>query len=102
MENPNNPVPDPALPPVPSAAQPAQAPIQDSPQIAAPPSSPASQPATPAQADDGDLIEKEWVTQVKQVVAKTAHDPYEQNRLFSKLKADYMQKRYGKIIKSDD
>lgn len=58
--------------------------------------------AAPAMADDGDLIEKEWVHQVKRVVRATADDPYEQNRQFTKLKADYMQKRYGKAIKLDD
>jgi hypothetical protein len=58
--------------------------------------------SAPAMADDGDLIEKEWVHKVKQVVHATAHDPYEQNRQFTKLKADYMQKRYGKSIKLDE
>lgn len=57
---------------------------------------------TPAMADDGDLIEKEWVSKVKQVIATTANDPYEQNKQFSQLKADYLQKRYGKTIKSED
>ena len=62
----------------------------------------APNPAAPAMADDGDLIEKEWVSKVKQIMHTTAHDPYEQNRQFTKLKADYMQKRYGKSIKLDE
>lgn len=62
----------------------------------------AAEVAAPPMADDGDLIEKEWVHKVKQVVHGTAHDPYEQNRQFTKLKADYMQKRYGKSIKLDE
>jgi Txe/YoeB family toxin of Txe-Axe toxin-antitoxin module len=65
------------------------------------PAAPATTAAAPAMADDGDLIEKEWVLKVKQVVRATAHDPYEQNLQFTKLKADYMQKRYGKSIKLD-
>lgn len=63
---------------------------------------PAAGSMAPAMADDSDLIEKEWVHKVKQVVRATAHDPYEQNRQFTKLKADYMQKRYGKSIKLDE
>jgi hypothetical protein len=62
---------------------------------------PVSDSGAPAMADDGDLIEIEWVAKVKQVVRATAHDPYEQNLQFTKLKADYMQKRYGKSIKLD-
>lgn len=61
----------------------------------------AVQGSTPAMADDGDLIEKEWVAKVKQVVQSTVQDPYEQNLQFTQLKADYMQKRYGKTIKLD-
>jgi hypothetical protein len=54
---------------------------------------------TPSIADDGDLIEKEWVLKAKQIVASTANDPFQQNRQLAIMKADYMQKRYGKIIK---
>ena len=56
----------------------------------------------PELADDGDLIEKEWVSQVKRIVAATANDPYELNVQFTRLKAEYMQKRYGKRIKLED
>ncbi|MDB5169917.1 MAG: hypothetical protein JWN82_313 [Candidatus Saccharibacteria bacterium] len=62
----------------------------------------AADDTSPAMADDGDLIEKEWVHKVKQIVGATAHDPFEQNKQFTKLKADYMQKRYGKSIKLDE
>lgn len=83
----------PTMPPV-AAAAPAQA---------SPVPAPAAQnPAAPAMADDGNLIEKEWVSKVKHIMHTTAHDPYEQNRQFTKLKADYMQKRYGKSIKLDE
>jgi hypothetical protein len=56
----------------------------------------------PQSAEDNDRIEKAWVTKVKHVMSTTLHDPYEQNKQFMLLKADYMQKRYGKIIKSEE
>jgi len=58
-----------------------------------------SMTATPATAADDDLIEKEWVIKAKQIVASALEDPYQQNRQLAALKADYMQKRYGKTIK---
>lgn len=92
--------------PAPGVPVPA-APVSDAavPQAAAPaatPSASAVNASGPALADDGDLIEKEWVAQVKQIVAATAHDPFQQSSQLTKLKADYMQKRYGKVIKLDD
>ena len=56
----------------------------------------------PAVAADTDVIEKEWIARAKQVVANTRLDPFEQNRQLAALKADYMQKRYGKIVKLSD
>lgn len=90
----------PTLPPAQSAAVPGSAAPGAVP--AAQPAAGAPMPALPAMADDGDLIEKEWVNKVKHVVQATAQDPYELNRQFTKIKADYMQKRYGKTIKSGD
>lgn len=78
--------------PTPSDLQPAQQPQH----------SQATQQSTPVIADDGDLIEKEWVTKVKQIVTQTAHDPFEQNKRLTQLKAEYMYKRYGKTIKTDE
>lgn len=57
---------------------------------------------TPPAADDADLIEKEWVQKAKQIVAATNQDPYAQNKEFSRFKADYLKKRYNKIIKVDE
>lgn len=51
------------------------------------------------EADDLDLIEKEWVTKAKQVVDKTQGDPYEQSNEINKIKADYIKKRYNRAIK---
>lgn len=53
----------------------------------------------PQIADDVDLIEKEWVIKAKHIVAQTAHDPYLQNKEMSKVKADYLKKRYNKDLK---
>ena len=53
-------------------------------------------------ADDSDLIEKEWVEKAKSIIAKTQDDPHLQKSQMSKAKADYIQKRFKKIIKTDD
>ncbi len=63
-----------------------------------------SAPAT----DDGlearnvDLIEKEWVDKAKNIVAKTQDDPFVQKNEISKVKAEYIQKRFNKTIKADE
>jgi len=53
----------------------------------------------PPEAKDIDLIEKEWVTHLKYIVANTNEDPYLQQSEISKAKADYMYKRYNKSVK---
>jgi len=55
--------------------------------------------SAPQIADDTDLIEKEWVTIAKEIVARTTHDPHLQNKEMNKFKADYLKKRYNKEIK---
>jgi hypothetical protein len=57
---------------------------------------------TPAVADDGDLIEKEWVQRAKHIVEQTRQDPYKQTRELHKFRAEYMKKRYNKIIEPVD
>lgn len=59
-----------------------------------------SSSSTPPIADDGDLIEKEWVNKAKQIVDRTRDDPYRQSEQLTGVKVDYMQKRYGKAIKT--
>lgn len=54
---------------------------------------------TPQIADDGDLIEKEWVDRAKRIVEHTKHDPHLQNKEMNTMKADYLKKRYNKDIK---
>lgn len=50
-------------------------------------------------ADDADLIEKEWVVKAKAIVAQTKDDPYAQNQSMTRVKADYLKKRYNKDLK---
>lgn len=58
--------------------------------------------STPPIADDGDLIEKEWVLKAKHIVEQTKHDPHQQNKAVNRVKADYLKKRYRKDIKLTD
>lgn len=60
-----------------------------------------TQSATPPVVDDGDLIEKEWVSKAKQIVEKNRNDPYKQSEELTVFRADYMKKRYNKNIKLD-
>lgn len=53
----------------------------------------------PPEANDLDVIEKEWVNHLKEIVLHTTEDPYTQQAEISKAKADYMRKRYNKDIK---
>ena len=59
----------------------------------------ASSMATPAVAEDIDLIEKAWVEKAKAIVNSTHGDPYAQNKELNKVKAEYIKKRYDKDIK---
>jgi hypothetical protein len=54
---------------------------------------------TPAVADDGDLIEKEWVDKAKKIVEANRDNPYAQSEGLTVVKADYLQKRYNKTVK---
>lgn len=60
---------------------------------------PSSSSTTSLDAEDSDLIEKEWVAIAKQIVGQTRNDPYVQNKEMSKVKADYIKKRYNKDLK---
>lgn len=130
--NPNNPLPPSnfELPPLPvdgsssnpeTAARPETAPMpaqsmpMPSQQIATSPlpaqvalsqPSPTPEPVTtsaiPTLADDADLIEKEWVEKAKSIVAATRSDPRMQSSELNKFKADYLKKRYNKVIKLDE
>lgn len=57
--------------------------------------------SSPATADDIDLIEKEWVEKAKQIVHSTQGDPHAQSQQLSQMKADYIKKRYNRVIKAE-
>ena len=56
----------------------------------------------PEIAEDVDLIEKEWVKKAKDIVNATYGDPYTQNKQISKMKVEYIKKRYDREIKTRD
>lgn len=49
-------------------------------------------------AGDVDLIEKEWVDKVKRMISLTKGDPYERGRAVTQLQAEYLKKRFNKIL----
>ena len=59
-----------------------------------------TQSGVPATAADEDLIEKEWVDKIKQVIIETRDDPAERERAAARLQAEYLRKRYGKELGS--
>lgn len=87
-----------------------QPPLQSPPLIASPQQPQADNqvkdssqaPSTGLQAQDADLIEKEWVERAKAIVAHTRNDPYKQKSEMSKVKADYLKKRFDKTIPIDE
>lgn len=103
-----------------SEAAPGKQAIPTAPQLPAaiPDDIPVTSPVLPAQDDvgppvsspktstlpaaDKDLIEKQWVQKAKEIVAETKSDPYKQKSEMSRAKADYVQKRFKKVIKTDD
>jgi len=89
----------PALPVIPD-----NIPASDQPVIAAPPQDVAAPGADDSHnvADNPDHIEREWVDKVKNVVASTRDDPYLQKDQMSKVKAEYIRKRFNKQIKTDE
>lgn len=54
--------------------------------------------AAPHIADDVDLIEKEWVNKIREVIQATTDDPYERSRQLTILKNEYLQKRYQRVV----
>lgn len=50
-------------------------------------------------AEDSDVIEKEWVTKAKAIVNSTRNNPSEQSKELGKFKAEYIKKRFNKEVK---
>jgi len=49
-------------------------------------------------AADEDLIEKEWVDKAKKIISDTRDDPHAREKAVGQLQAEYIRKRYGRII----
>lgn len=52
----------------------------------------------PVIADDVDLIEKEWINKIREIIQHTRGNPYERARQLALLKSEYLQKRYQKNV----
>ncbi len=83
-----------------SKVAPAETGSQAPAQLVVPPPTPSSSVAPVAQ--DSDLIESGWVTQVDSLVKQMVADPRQLSQEFAKLKAQYIAGRYGKEIKQTD
>jgi len=87
-----------------STPQTAPIPVPTNPAVTASPTPPdpsAQVKQTSVVADDVDLIEKEWVDRAKAIVEANQDDPHKQKSEISKVKAEYIQKRFNKTIKVD-
>lgn len=60
-----------------------------------------SVPTQTARADDL-VLEKEYIAKAKLVVERTSNDPYLQTKEISKIKAEFLKRRYGKNLKMGD
>lgn len=52
----------------------------------------------PATARDIDLMEDEWVKDLKKMIVETKGDPYTREVRFKEMQIDYLRKRYNRII----
>jgi hypothetical protein len=62
----------------------------------------AALPVSAHPAGDIERIEPVWVDKAKEIIARTHDDPYLQKDQMSKVKAEYIQKRFNKQIKTDE
>ena len=83
------------------APQPMMAPQPVMPQAPVQPAAPVQASVSPMVAADEDLIEKEWVDKAKDIIRRTADDPFTRSAQVSTLQQDYLQKRYGKTLGTD-
>jgi hypothetical protein len=90
--------PPPALPAIPD-----DIPAADTTVIAVPvkDDTAAARPVPDSSAQDSDRIEPAWVNKAKEIIARTHDDPYLQKDQMSKVKADYIMKRFNKQIKTE-
>ena len=52
----------------------------------------------PTTARDIDLMEDEWVKDLKKMITETKGDPYAREVRFKEMQLDYLKKRYNRII----
>jgi hypothetical protein len=90
----------PAPPPVAASWLPPTVPVQPAGSGNSGQDSAGTNMVAPAIADDGDVIEKEWVDGAKRIVAQNRQDPYKQARELHRFKAEYLRKRYNKTIEA--
>ena len=76
-------------------------PVNPAPAGAAAPATP-SPSATPLQAADVDVIEKEWVDQANRIIEQTKDDPHAEEEAVEALQIDYLKKRYGHNVKKPE
>ncbi len=55
--------------------------------------------STPSVADDVDMIEKEWIEKINEILRRTQGEPFDRANQLALLKSDYLQKRYQKNVK---
>ncbi len=54
--------------------------------------------SVPATAADTDLMEDEWVKELKRMIIETKNDPFAREVRFKEMQIDYLKKRYNRII----
>lgn len=62
------------------------------------PNESSSNVVVPATARDIDLMEDEWVKDLKKMITETKGDPYAREVRFKEMQIDYLKKRYNRII----
>ena len=53
---------------------------------------------SPSRAADIDLMEDEWVKELKKMIIDTKGDPHMREIRFKEMQVDYLKKRYNRII----
>ena len=84
-----------------------QPPVQplNTPIEASQPESPVNLPANPASVTQDiseEAADEEWIAKARTIAEQYKNDPFLQSAELSRLKADYLQARHGKIVKVND
>lgn len=56
----------------------------------------------PSHQDNSDQLGKHWLERTKGLIEETKEDPFKQKNEVSKIKAEYIEKRFNKKLKVDD